>query len=113
MAEKEKFSLEKSKLEEKKRRVSQVIGTISNDSGESLLPSSSKTVFDFLFKIVIVGDAVSSFHCLSLLWNVILELRQDLAVEKICGWHVSQQHIVNNRCCDDDKNAAFSLVSLY
>ena len=59
MSEKDKLSLEKSKLEEKKRRVSQVIGTINNEEDESLLPSSSKTVFDFLFKIVIVGDAVS------------------------------------------------------
>ena len=60
MSEKDKLSLEKKKLEEKKRRVSQVIGTISNEEDEDLLPSSSKTVFDFLFKIVIVGDAVSN-----------------------------------------------------
>ena len=59
MSEKDKLSLEKSKLEEKKRRVSQVIGTINNEEDGSLLPSSSKTVFDYLFKIVIVGDAVS------------------------------------------------------
>ena len=55
------MSLEKSKLEEKKRRVSQVIGTIGNQEDESLLPSSSKTVFDYLFKIVIIGDAVSRY----------------------------------------------------
>lgn len=59
MSEKDKLSLEKSKLKEKKRRVSQVIGTINNEEDESLLPSSSKAIFDFLFKIVIVGDAVS------------------------------------------------------
>ena len=59
MSEKDKLALEKTKLEEKKRRVSQVIGTITNEEDQSLLPSSSKTVFDYLFKIVIVGDAVS------------------------------------------------------
>ena len=69
MSEKDKLSLEKSKLEEKKRRVSQVIGTINNEEDGSLLPSSSKTVFDYLFKIVIVGDAVSRncSQCLKLL----------------------------------------------
>ena len=90
MSEKDKLTLEKSKLEEKKRRVSQVIGTITNEEDESLLPSSSKTVFDYLFKIVIVGDAVS-MKCsqwLKLLWDDILELWQDLADEKICGWHL-------------------------
>ena len=97
MSEKDKLSLEKSKLKEKKRRVSQVIGTINNEEDESLLPTSSKTVFDFLFKIVIVGDAVSRAQWLNLLWDVILELREDLADEKICGWHLSRWHIVNNR----------------
>ena len=85
MSEKDKLALEKSKLEEKKRRVSQVIGTITNEEDESLLPSSSKTVFDYLFKIVIVGDAVSIKCSHNNRTCFILELWQDHTDEKICG----------------------------
>lgn len=66
MADKDKLSAERAKLEEKKRKISHVTEKETSghtDTSDEVTRDSelfsSKTSFDYLFKIVIVGDAVS------------------------------------------------------
>ena len=62
MAEKLDLNAEKTRLEERKKRLSRITLNDGEEEGKEIKPPSPTSIltqFDYLFKIVIIGDSVS------------------------------------------------------
>ena len=59
MMDLERIQSEKQRLEENKRKLSRLSFRENDDEAKDKVDTSNTTRFDYIFKIVIIGDAVS------------------------------------------------------